>query len=152
MILHTGGLLCGATFALVETLGSLATPAGDSWVMLVLGRFGTGILHTTTTALVGWALASAQGRGGIRRLVQVYGIAVALHGIWNIFGLLVGLVDILPASAGETSFLSLILLLGRIAPLALGFLMLVLLILLVGGSRMVAKEHTLTASEQEIGL
>ncbi len=147
-----GGLLCGATFALVETLGSLATPAGDSWSLLVLGRFGTGMLHTTTTALVGWALASVREQGGIWRLIQVYWIAVAFHGLWNVFGLLVGFVNILPSVAAESSFLSLALLLGRIAPLVLGFLMLVLLILLIGSSRKVAIQRALAESKQEIGL
>lgn len=135
-----GGLLCGAIFALVETLGSLAAPSGDSWWILVLGRFGTGTLHTTTTALIGWAMASMRGKHGIRKLVQVYWIAVAFHGLWNIFGLLVGLVELMSSEAGESAFLSLMLLLGRIAPLALGMLMLVLLVLLIGSSGKVGKE------------
>lgn len=147
-----GGLLCGATFALVETLGSLATPAGDSWLMLVLGRFGTGTLHTTTAALVGWALASARGRDGIRRLALVYIIAVVLHGLWNVFGLLVGLVDFLPPTVGENSFLSLALRLGRIAPPALGFLTLILLALFIGSNRRVANATAALEDGQKIGV
>jgi len=86
-----GGMICGAGFALLESLGNLAAPVGENWLVLILGRFGTGILHIGTTGLMGWALAQAwQKSGSWVKLGGVYLAAVVIHGVWNFFGLLMG--------------------------------------------------------------
>lgn len=85
------GAICGAAFALLESLINLAGPAGESWAALVVGRAGTGLLHIVTTALVGWAIASAWRGEGIGRSLLAYILAVAMHGLWNALTVLTGL-------------------------------------------------------------
>ncbi|MEW6402532.1 MAG: hypothetical protein AB1649_12085, partial [Chloroflexota bacterium] len=52
------GLLSGAAYALVESLG--ASGQGDTgWPVVVAVRAGTSLLHITTTGLMGWAIVSA---------------------------------------------------------------------------------------------
>ncbi|MEI8131099.1 MAG: PrsW family glutamic-type intramembrane protease [Leptolinea sp.] len=84
------GLICGASFALLESLGALANPPMETWSVVAIGRIGTGILHTTTSGLVGWGLGSAWSEGKYGRLVAAYAAAVCFHGLWNIFALLMG--------------------------------------------------------------
>ena len=86
-----GGLLSGSAFALVESLSMLSTPVGEAWPILAIGRIGTGILHTTTCAMVGWGLASAWHDRRFGRLALGFGGAVFFHGLWNLLSMLVGL-------------------------------------------------------------
>jgi hypothetical protein len=131
----TMGLICGAAFALLESLGILATASSGGWALLVFGRMGTALLHMTTTALVGWGLASAWSNGQYNKLGMMYFIAVTLHSLWNIFSLMLGLSPFL-SSQGPVFRL------GQIAPLALGVLMLTLLTILNGASRRIEAEKT----------
>lgn len=137
----SGGLLAGAMFALFESLGMLASAAGaQDWLTLVIGRTGTGLLHVVTTALVGWGLASAWQAGRYLRLGLAYLCAVLLHGIWNLFGILMGLLPVggaaeLPQNLQSLSRLS------QIAPLALGVLFLVLFSILLRGARLLRQEQ-----------
>lgn len=87
------GMICGAAFALLESLGYLASPLGGDWPVLLIGRVGTGILHTGTSGLVGWGLASAWSGRKYTRLAGSYFLAVFIHGLWNAFGLLMGLAE-----------------------------------------------------------
>jgi hypothetical protein len=122
------GLICGASFALLESLGMLATVTGEDWAVLVLGRMGTGLLHMTTSALMGYGLACAWSKSQFVRLGVVYLTAVALHSLWNVFSLLLGLS---PFISSQSSLARL----GQIAPLGLGVLMATLLMILTGASR-----------------
>ena len=45
----TAGLVCGAAFALVESVLSIVSVPQDTWLMTLVGRIGTGLLHTLTT-------------------------------------------------------------------------------------------------------
>jgi hypothetical protein len=85
-----GGLITGAGFALLESLGNLAAPVGDQWLILVLGRLGTGVLHITTAGWMGWALAEYWAGGKIVKLGLVYLGVVVMHGVWNFCGLMLG--------------------------------------------------------------
>ncbi len=129
-----GGVICGAVFALLETLAALSAPTGNSWAMTAAARLGTGLLHTAASGLVGWGLASAWASGEYLRLAGAYLAAVAFHGIWNIFGILLGLssvVNFLPES-----------LLGRLsqaAPLVLPVLAVILLTFLFAANRLLRK-------------
>jgi len=123
------GILCGAGFALFESMGIMTTAATENWAMLAAARAGTGLLHIVTTGLVGWGLASAWQREQFLRLGVVFALAVVLHSIWNIFGLLVGLAPFL--QAGSTSMR-----LGEIAPPALVVLMSALFLLLTSCNRL----------------
>ena len=87
----TMGAICGATFALFESLGMFISPGvAEGWGLLILGRTGTGILHTVTSAVMGWGLAAAWSQRKYWSLGASYLIAISLHGIWNLFGILSG--------------------------------------------------------------
>lgn len=75
------GALSGAGFALTESL--LLSSGGASWPLLVLVRTGTGAIHILTSALTGWALASAWKRRRFGTLAAAYLAAVAIHSLWN---------------------------------------------------------------------
>jgi hypothetical protein len=90
------GAVAGAGFGLVETLFNLSNPAVQSqWLMLIVGRTGTNLLHITTTALIGWSLVSAWRSGKFGRLGLAYLAAVSLHGLWNAFSLISGMAETL---------------------------------------------------------
>jgi RsiW-degrading membrane proteinase PrsW (M82 family) len=89
------GLICGAGFAVIESLGMLTTEAaGMEWAASVTARLGTGLLHMVTAGIVGFGLASAWSRARYLRLGGIFFAAVLLHGIWNFFGVLVGIVPV----------------------------------------------------------
>ncbi len=75
------GAISGAGYAFMESL--LLTSNGQGWAGLMIARIGTSALHIVTTALMGWALASAWRYGRYLRLGTVYLGMVALHGTWN---------------------------------------------------------------------
>lgn len=87
-----GGLLCGAGFALMENILylSLAVTAQD-WLIITIGRAGTGALHMLGSGLVGWGLAQAWRDGKWLFLGLTSLGAFILHGLWNALALVVGL-------------------------------------------------------------
>ncbi|PKO04601.1 MAG: hypothetical protein CVU41_16290 [Chloroflexi bacterium HGW-Chloroflexi-3] len=93
-----GGLIGGACFAMLESLGAVGIPAESEWLMLLFGRTGTGLLHVTLSGLVGWGFASAFYNRKWGRAIFTYLLAVTIHGLWNFFALLSGIVPILPIS------------------------------------------------------
>lgn len=122
-----GGALCGAAFALIESLFYLSMPMGESWAALAVGRTGTCLLHITTTALVGWAMAEAWQNGAYLRLGATYLLAVALHGLWNGLSIISGLTAFLsPAPANLKVLMSI----SRVAPFAIAALLVLLFALL----------------------
>ncbi|NPV57963.1 MAG: PrsW family intramembrane metalloprotease [Anaerolineae bacterium] len=126
------GMLAGLTFALMESLGNLANPLGDQWALVAVGRLGTGVLHITTSALVGWGMASAWRDRRYWHLSGAFLLAVFLHGCWNLFGILLGLAEFLdPALASNVVLLRL----GGIAPFAMGVLMITMVFILMGANR-----------------
>lgn len=91
-----GGLIGGACFAMLESLGAVGIPAESEWLILLFGRTGTGLLHVTLSGLVGWGFASAFYNQNWGRAILTYLGAVTIHGLWNFFALLSGLVPFLP--------------------------------------------------------
>jgi hypothetical protein len=89
-----GGMICGAAFALLESLGALGNPGADSWPLIAIGRIGTGILHISASGLVGWGLAKAWTEGKYLSLVGAYLLAVSFHAIWNTSALMAGLKEL----------------------------------------------------------
>ncbi|HEX9013544.1 MAG TPA: PrsW family glutamic-type intramembrane protease [Anaerolineaceae bacterium] len=85
-----GGLICGAGFALFESLGDLTSVTGASWLPAALGRGGTDLLHILNGGLMGWALALAWSQGRSLRLVLTYLLVAGVHGLWNAISLLLG--------------------------------------------------------------
>jgi hypothetical protein len=136
------GLISGAIFALLETLGNLSSPAGSQWAMLIFTRAGTGLLHITCTGLVGWGLASGWKNGKILRLGLAFLLAVCLHGTWNIFGLMIGVAPALHLSIWQGT----IGWLGALAPYALVVISLILVLVLFLVNR--SLRNTAKISEQ----
>jgi hypothetical protein len=75
------GILCGAGYALVESLGLASS--GEEWASLAVARIGTAGIHILTTGLSGWALALAWRQNRYLRLGYVYLFNVFYHGLWN---------------------------------------------------------------------
>jgi PrsW family intramembrane metalloprotease len=75
------GALSGASYALIETIG--VSGQGGEWASLLFTRIGTGLLHITTSALMGAAIVLALRQRRYLRLLGTYVIAIALHGLWN---------------------------------------------------------------------
>jgi len=75
------GALSGAGFAIFESLAM--NGGGEDWLLAELARSGTAVIHILTTAMTGWALASAWRDRRFSRLVLTYACVVLLHGLWN---------------------------------------------------------------------
>jgi len=80
------GALSGAGYALIETIG-VSGQVGE-WASLLFTRIGTGLLHITTSALMGAAIVLAWRERRYMRLFGTYLLAVLLHGLWNAFAML----------------------------------------------------------------
>ena len=81
------GGLSGAGYALVETIGVSGQQAGQ-WAGLIASRIGTGLLHITTSALMGAAIVLAWRERRYLRLLATYLLAILLHGLWNALAVL----------------------------------------------------------------
>lgn len=87
----TAGMLCGATFGLIESLSMITVATSDIWLTTAIGRVGTGLLHVFTAGLSGYVLAKTWQDHKYLRLSFVYLGVVLLHGCWNFFALLMGI-------------------------------------------------------------
>jgi hypothetical protein len=94
------GAIAGSGFALMETLFSLLNATHASWLALTIGRAGTGVLHTTTAALMGLTLAEAFRTRRFLRLVLMYFLVTTLHGLWNAYSILNGISDLISGGSG----------------------------------------------------
>jgi hypothetical protein len=84
--------------------------------------------------MVGWALAQAWSDGKYVQLGAAYLLAVCLHGLWNVFGVMIGVFTILPPG-GASPALELSRRLGAVSPVALAVLMVTLFLILNGFNR-----------------
>jgi len=82
----TLGALSGAGYALIETVGVSAQ--APEWASLLFSRIGTGLLHITTSALMGAAIVAAWRERRYLRLIGTYFLATLLHGLWNALAIL----------------------------------------------------------------
>lgn len=121
----SAGVLGGGMFALLESLGYLASAPAEGFVGFALARSGTLLLHVATAGLVGWGVGSALGEGRYLRLAWTYLAAVALHGVWNAVGILPALEE-LPGVIGSLQGVA------WIYPYALGALCVLLATILFG--------------------
>lgn len=131
------GALCGGAFALIESLLNLASPTGDGWTSLVIARAGTAVLHTATSALVGWGMVCAWKNAAYVRLALAYLIAVLFHGLWNGLGVLSLYSNLLDEQTLLPAWLQSMI---PAVPFALVFLVVIHLLLLWGGNRILQKE------------
>jgi hypothetical protein len=97
------GALSGASYALIETIG--VSGQGGEWASLLFTRIGTGLLHITTSALMGAAIVAAIRQRRYLRLLGTYVLAVTLHGLWNTAAILYTF-STLAKSLGQTDRLS----------------------------------------------
>jgi len=132
-----GGLIGGACFAMLESLGAVGIPAESEWVMLLFGRTGTGLLHVTLSGLVGWGIASAFYNRNWGRAIFTYLLAVSIHGLWNFFALLSGIVPVLPISEEMNN---LPVLLGQMGVFVLVTLFVINLVLLFSINRQLQRQ------------
>ncbi len=141
------GLLSGAAFALIESMGYLAAPMGEGWTGLIIGRVGTGVLHMAASGIMGWGLASAWHEHKYLRLAKAFLFSVFIHGLWNAIGLLMGMAEFLE----PVNQLNLILIrIGTIAPFALIVLTVCLLALLLIARRNLKPQVSSEGSEVRI--
>ncbi len=122
----TAGLLSGAGFALVESLGYTSN-GGQGWLSSVLLRAPTALMHITACGLTSWGVARAISQRQYRWLFAGYGGAVIIHGLWN--GLTItaaGIVLIYPDQPSSQIIAGLALL-GMALLFGLTFLILILL-------------------------
>ncbi len=110
------GALCGGSFALLESLLSLASPTEQGWIVLAVGRAGTALLHITTSALIGWAMASAGRNKSYLLAFLVYLSSAGLHGLWNALSVFWGMSTLFENTAENSNMLAR---LAQAAPVAL---------------------------------
>jgi len=97
------GLMSGAAYALVESLG-VSGQGGQSWPVIVSVRAGTSLLHILTTGLMGWAIVAVWRERQFIRLLATYGTVVVIHGLWNAAAIGTGFATIAD-SLGESNFI-----------------------------------------------
>lgn len=100
----TAGAIAGAGFALLETLFSLINFNDSTWLSLAIGRAGTGLLHITTAALMGKALAEAWRSNKYWQLGLNYLAVMLIHSLWNAFSILYGLGSTFVGQPGLVQF------------------------------------------------
>lgn len=126
------GALCGGSFALLESLLSLASPTEQGWIVVAVGRAGTALLHITTSALIGWAMANAGRNKSYLLAFLVYLSSAGLHGLWNALSVFWGMNALFENTAENSNILAR---LAQTAPVALGLLTLFIFALLWAGNR-----------------
>lgn len=112
-----GGMMSGAGFAFMESLLASAQVVGEDWLILVVNRIGTAVMHMLASGIVGWGLASAWQQRKFGRLVGGYLLAVVLHGIWNSTAIVLGVSQLV--SAENSTWLKTA---GMVSPYLLGVL------------------------------
>ncbi len=86
---YVAGLLCGAGFALVEGLLSLANvTSSQDLAVLVIGRAGGSLLHIFTGGIIGWGLAQAWRSGKVLKYLLAFFGAMVIHALWNALAIL----------------------------------------------------------------
>jgi uncharacterized membrane protein YhaH (DUF805 family) len=98
------GALSGAGYALIETIG--VSPQSTDWANLLFSRIGTGLLHITTSALMGAAIVLAWRERRYARLLGTYLLAVLLHGLWNSLAILFAFSNLAQLLDQKDTFLS----------------------------------------------
>ncbi len=102
----SGGLICGAGFALIESATMIAQTGGSAdWGQMVLLRIATSLLHITASGFVGWGLASAWRQKKYGRALLTILAAACVHGLWNTMAILVVLLPFISGSNAQTTLL-----------------------------------------------
>ena len=120
------GAIAGAGLALFEAL--FVSEPGQAWLVVIIGRSGTTLMHVFTAGITNWALVGAMQNRKWGRFALTFFAAVALHGIWNASSLSVGFAGMImemdPAGSAST-FAVMVSCAGTLAMMALSGLALV---------------------------
>ena len=137
------GVISGAGFTLVESLGRLGSFTGVDWVGVTVTRAGTDLLHILTAGLIGWALVAAWREGRYIQLAVTFLVAFFLHAAWNALSLWTGFGPLVnPPKLSQMPDL--------FAPLGLGVLAVIMLIILLGSSRRLRAAEKLTQGNLDV--
>ncbi len=91
-----GGLIAGAGFALIENVLYFTNViTADDWIVVAVGRAGTGILHMLASGIAGWGLARTWRDRKWGSLVLSTLAAIVLHGLWNGLALASGFIPVI---------------------------------------------------------
>lgn len=101
---YVAGLYSGAGLALVEGLFTIASiNSGQSWLILVVGRIGSSLMHIFTGGLIGWGLASSWQQAKPIKYLTSFLASLLIHGLWNALAVAGGLLPfILTTGASPT--------------------------------------------------
>lgn len=75
------GLLGGAGFALIESLGN--TTVGEDWVFLILGRAGASALHMFNTGIISYTFVLSREKKRLLPVLLALLGTILIHGLWN---------------------------------------------------------------------
>jgi hypothetical protein len=137
------GVISGAGFTLVESMGMIGSYNGANWVGVTVSRAGTDLLHILTAGLMGWALVAAWREGRYIRLVGTYLLVVTLHGAWNALSLWTGFGPLVnPPKLGQMPDL--------FTPLGLGVLAAAMLVILLDSNRRLRAVKKTTQGNRDV--
>lgn len=85
------GLISGGAFSLLESAGMVIQMDIQHWLIAIILRAATGVLHIGLSGLVGYGLARSWNQKQYGRGILYIISAVILHGAWNSLALLSGL-------------------------------------------------------------
>lgn len=138
------GALCGAGFALVETLNNSAQT--DDWGIILFTRIGTGAMHITTSALIGGAIVLAWHERRYLRLLGTYLLGVFLHGLWNFVAITNGFSSLLVIYGEHNNYR----IVETATSVGLYILALILIALLIDSNRKQPRETDILPSVEAI--
>jgi len=137
------GVISGAGFTLVESLGRIGSFSGANWVGVTVTRAGTDLLHILTAGLMGWALVAALREGRYIRLAVTYLLVVTLHSVWNALSLWTSFGPLVNSpKLGQLPDL--------FAPLGLGLLAAAMLVILLGSNRRLRVADKTTQGNRDV--
>lgn len=76
------GVVSGAGYAIFENL-ALSSNSGPDWMIVILARTGTTVLHMATSGLVGWGIVMTFRHKKYLYFPIMYLLAVVMHSLWN---------------------------------------------------------------------
>lgn len=135
----TAGLMSGAGYAFFESLA--LTSAAEQWMMVVVARIGTAVIHILTAGLMGWAMVYSWRNSSYLRLGFTYLGVVCLHGLWNGLTLLMVLALIIEESNPVSEIYFGVPAIGGIVPFFLGMLSLTAFLALLWVNRYLKKVY-----------
>lgn len=135
----TAGLMSGAGYAFFESLA--LTSAAEQWMMVVVARIGTAVIHILTAGLMGWAMVYSWRNSSYLRLGFTYLGVVCLHGLWNGLTLLMVLALIIEESNPVSEIYFGVSAIGGLVPFFLGMLSLTAFLALLWVNRYLKKVY-----------